>query len=587
MTRTPRSRRLILVGALTILGLTACGSDRTATGTPTSDAPASSVATTVKTPAVIVLGDQAGRDAASASPMAADQSAGADEAIAEGELDSKMAWPVHTVYEFSGPPPELPANAVAWYFPAGGSPSDEQIAELAAALGVDGDIVAIPKDEGGGWRVGPADYTGPTVNVYGDGMLSWWYSSNSGGSSVPCAETLPVDEPAPGETSLDQTMEELVDDEQAAEVPELAAVSGPAPDETATASTDASKPGAAVSEPAIVPDCMEMVAPEGVPTAEQAEQLARELFASLGMDPASYEFEVYADEWNASVTAYLVLDGIRTNVMANVGYGGDAELTWASGFFGTPVRGDEYPLIGVQGGIDRLNEQAASWAEPAVLEGEASDAGDAAVSGPADEGAASSAAEEPVAPSDTQVARPAETVGPTETEEYIEPEPETVVVTFVDVAPSLEQVWAADGTVWLLPGYQFRTADEGWYSVLAVQDQFLQQSDGTEEPQVDPAQDPSGTDSGTGVAGDPGSSASCGATMAVDAFEPGALEADDVQFLLGMCTKDAIGTAESLGFSVRVVREDGTDLAVTEDFVESRVNVAVVDGVVTEIVSVG
>ena len=51
-------------------------------------------------------------------------------------------------------------------------------------------------------------------------------------------------------------------------------------------------------------------------------------------------------------------------------------------------------------------------------------------------------------------------------------------------------------------------------------------------------------------------------------------------------------TLESAGFTLRVIRRDGEDLAVTADFVETRVNVAVEtqdDGteVVTEVISTG
>jgi hypothetical protein len=38
---------------------------------------------------------------------------------------------------------------------------------------------------------------------------------------------------------------------------------------------------------------------------------------------------------------------------------------------------------------------------------------------------------------------------------------------------------------------------------------------------------------------------------------------------------------------VRVVRQDGVDLAVTADFSESRINVAIDNGAVTEVISIG
>jgi hypothetical protein len=68
--------------------------------------------------------------------------------------------------------------------------------------------------------------------------------------------------------------------------------------------------------------------------------------------------------------------------------------------------------------------------------------------------------------------------------------------------------------------------------------------------------------------------------------------AADVPDIVGESVEDATETLEEAGFTLRVVRRDGEDLAGTADFLENRVNVAVEtqdDGteVVTEIVSMG
>ena len=68
--------------------------------------------------------------------------------------------------------------------------------------------------------------------------------------------------------------------------------------------------------------------------------------------------------------------------------------------------------------------------------------------------------------------------------------------------------------------------------------------------------------------------------------------AADVPDVLGDSVEDATATLDEAGLTLRVVRRDGEDLAVTMDFVEDRVNVAVEtqdDGseVVTEVVSMG
>ncbi len=48
----------------------------------------------------------------------------------------------------------------------------------------------------------------------------------------------------------------------------------------------------------------------------------------------------------------------------------------------------------------------------------------------------------------------------------------------------------------------------------------------------------------------------------------------DAQVLVGMTLRQAEAEAEDRGWSVRVARRDGEDLAVTEDYSPTRVNVA-------------
>ena len=62
----------------------------------------------------------------------------------------------------------------------------------------------------------------------------------------------------------------------------------------------------------------------------------------------------------------------------------------------------------------------------------------------------------------------------------------SMVIDLNQVTSSLEQVWAADGTVWLLPGYAFTGADGMMANVLAVEDQYLEQA----EPEVVPLPEP-------------------------------------------------------------------------------------------------
>jgi hypothetical protein len=67
---------------------------------------------------------------------------------------------------------------------------------------------------------------------------------------------------------------------------------------------------------------------------------------------------------------------------------------------------------------------------------------------------------------------------------------------------------------------------------------------------------------------------------AVDLAEAAAL-------LVGLTEAEATDAATAQGLTMRIVRLDGEDLPATMDYSPTRVNVAVADGIVTEVLSVG
>ena len=91
--------------------------------------------------------------------------------------------------------------------------------------------------------------------------------------------------------------------------------------------------------------------------------------------------------------------------------------------------------------------------------------------------------------------------------------------------------------------------------------------------------------------------AACGSDDSSDDAATEDTAADDtaaagVPDVIGDSVEEATATLEAAGFTLRVVQRDGEDLAVTADFLENRVNVAVEtqqygDEVVTEVVSTG
>lgn len=540
MSRTLSSRRMAYIGAVIVIGLTACGA-------PVDESPSGSAA---DGPPVIQIDGAQAAGGASAAPMAA----------AEDAASSKM-MPAYITYVYDGAITDLTAPSASWYFDPAATASTEQVAALAAALGVQGEVRELPADQGGGWMVGPDDYTAPTVNVGVDATQSWWFNPGSASVDVPKCELYP-----PGD---------------------------PAADRSEGGGTDAVPAVDPAVDPAVetVPVCEPTPPPTNVPDSATAEAMARDLYAALGVDPDSYEYEVYADEWGANVTGYLVLDGMRTSMATSVGFGAEGAITWASGFMGSPVRGADYPRIGIEAAVQRLNDQSASWMayDTPVMRGEAVDAGVAVetaapVAGAATPVAESTAAAEPLVD-------PAEGVCIDDTGTECAPAPidiEPITVTLTNARPSLEQLWASDDTVWLLPGYAFDSADGGLYSVLAVEDQYIEVTPAEEVPAPEPVPVDTVVEGtvveGTVVEGtvDPGT------------VDPGTgapevtLNVDEVTTaLVGLSVDEAAKVAETNGWVLRVVRVDGVDQAATADLITNRANVATEGGVVTAIVSFG
>ena len=468
-------------------------------------------------------------------------------------------------YLYSGDIPDLTAPAASWFFAPDVAPSNEQVAALAQALGVAGEVRELAADIGGGWAVGSVDYIEASVTVARDSLQSWWYNPGAGDSAyigVDCA-LYPPGDPAGG------------------------------------------------SADATAPVCAEPTPPVNVPSADEAKAKAIAMFEAMGVAVDSYDFETYADEWSANVTGYLTLDGVRTSASISAGYGAEGMLTWASGFLATPERGADYPRIGVEAAVKRLNDQATSM-YPTVRGTNVSGYAETgvAVAGEAVAGTAIAVAQEsagvavpaptPVepapgdAPTDTAATvdppvdvapAPGEPVCDPAADCVIEPMPiEPMIVTLTNARASLEQVWASDETVWLLPGYAFDSTDGGLYTVIAIEDQYLAYADPAPLPLPEPLPMPPET-----VVVEPGSSggSSSGGGSGVD----GTATVLDIKamaaLLTGLSEAEATDVASANGWTIRVVRIDGEDLAVTADYSDTRVNVAVADGVVTEVLSQG
>src|SRR4051812_48820556 len=310
-----RSRRLALAAAVVALGLAACGD-------PNTTKPVA------ERPPVIHLAGQSGGGFAPA-PAAA---------TAEAATDTKIAFGAPTDFVYDGDLPDLGSSAGSWFFDPNQQPALDRVAALAASLGVQGDVRVVPTEQGGGWAVGPEDYSAAVLTVSADGMHSWYLSSASVSSvGYACGSGVATvsGEVAPG----------------AVPNPEATAP-------TADAAVDTVAPDVPTSEPVALPDCPAPPALVGVPTKDEAVAKAKQLFADWGYDVNAYQFDdVYADQYGASISAYLTLDGMRAPVILSVGFGENASVTFASGYLGEPQRGADYPTVGAAAGLERLNKQ--------------------------------------------------------------------------------------------------------------------------------------------------------------------------------------------------------------------------------------
>jgi len=438
-------------------------------------------------------------------------SADARVASAEGALaaDDMMIAPYFDIEYVLGEGLVAPTNDLGYVYDATGEVTAEQVAQLAVALGVEGEPVLIDEGYGRSWRVGPEDGTAPSLWVSDDAQQWWNYNSAWADQDVAVREACAV--------SVDSEGNETIE------------------------------------------DCPEPEPPVGVPTAEQAEQRARELLTALGVDPATVELETFADEWFASVTANDTTDARLAINSWNFGFGAEGVLQYAGGSLATPQPVGPYPLVDIATAFERLQDQ--SWAglmarglDTPML------------------------AEDSVATSDIAVAEPAPVeslpgdvaVDPMPVDPPVDgsiPEMETVTVTLVDVQADLWWAWDVDGTVWLLPAYRFIGDDGGWYTVPAVTDEYLIQVD----PPVIDEPIPVEPDEGTGTS-EPG--------VEPDGTVP-VPPSDELAPYVGSSLDDFTAQAERNGWTVRVVERDGESLAVTDDYIDTRVNVAVVtvDGV--------
>lgn len=432
--------------------------------------------------------------------------------------DKMMYRPVEWRFVVGGDLPSLDSPAWAWVLAADPRPSGDSLRFLVNYFDVSGEFAE--RTEGVGepweyttWMAGSIDGSEPSINVSSDAMLSWWYSAGFGNvvGAPECALPAPVD-PA--------------------------------------ASSDASgSSSSATEEPAVMPvPCGPVEPPVGVPSKDEAIAKFREMAEAFGYSADDLVIDAWADDWNASVTGWVRLDGVRSPLSMSASYGENGELTWASGVLATPQKFAEYPRVGTKAAIERMtNEYNGMWTGTG---GPMARGGGIAIEPAIAVDATTSPVSEPLAP-----------IEPMPPIDSIPVEPETITVTIEGVEEELVYVWSEDGAVYLVPGYAFLATQDGYesrYLVSAMPDEYVQQAEapGTVDTSI-----PGPDDAHSGV------------------DVPKGAEQD----LVGLTEKSAVEVAESQGWIVRVVSRDGEEFPITMDYSTARVNLTVVDDIVTEV----
>ena len=452
------------------------------------------------------------------SNNSADAALGAPESVSS----DRMMWMGRLNFTVSGDLPSFDSAAPSYVI----SESDitkREFNSLREVFSIKDEFAAQDKNMGGGYIAG--DYnTGdtPVMYVSGDAMRYWGYQApwSNSAPNVGCA----MPSASPDDTTAD-----------------ILACAIPTP-------------------------------PENVPSGEEAELMFKQMLKDLGLKSRDFIIEIYADEWSASATGYLKIDGVRSPLAWSASYGADSQLTFASGVLAKVTPGADYPRIGTAQGIERLNDQQYGWGGSMGRGGVAYDDMSVGSSGvPSDSTQSNATTSETLdaEPVGTEPASPEGTVS----SPYDSQEIPVTEIEIVAVEEELMSLYGVDGSFYLVPGYAFLAAKESGYTprylVSALPDEFIDEED-TDSVDVT-------TTDMTATSG----------PEAIDPSDPVVDEPNITQeaadTLLAMTEGGAIKMTASNGWDVRVGQRDDEMFMLTKDWIATRVTLTVVADTVTKV----
>lgn len=327
-------------------------------------------------------------------------------------------------------------TATAWAFDGASVFGEEAVLRAAEVFGVEGEARLE-----GGWAVGSADGSGPTLSIGPDAAVSVFYNDPALYELGADVSPMPLPEPHSG-----------VDD-------------GGGEDGSASGAVEGDQPTAAPDEPIEVePEPLGVIEP--APGADPAQEpavapggeapegpagLLYETLAALGLDPEGAEYstqEHWAGEQATTVHAHQVVGGTRTGFSWHADVV-DGEVLGFSGPLAPLVELGDYDVVSPTEAVERLGDPrfggSVVWRDemdimPALPEPSGRSWDDPPAAPPA----AGSAIPWPVAD-----------------------------VTIVSAEPALTEQYTADGASLLVPTYELSDADGRTWSVLAVADHEL------------------------------------------------------------------------------------------------------------------
>ena len=317
---------------------------------------------------------------------------------------------------------------------------ESRVAEIASVFGIDGSPSPSEYSDPAypTWSVGPIDGTAPSVAVTWAGTGDWWYNDPAAGPVYECV------------------------------------------------AVDTGDFCTSVEQPPTV---------SAAPSEAEARTLARELFASTGLEVAAEQIDVTVDEFQTTASANLVVDGVVTALSWSVTWSNTGAISWANGHSITARDRGNYGTVSASDAVDRLADGRWYGSPGPAYQGEAimyaadSLRGDTGAGvgpnvkpgigtepTPGDEPTV-----DPVAPMvDPEIPpatpEPIPTADPVPTAEPepilpVEPTlpaPEVVEVTIDEAEATLLLMWDSAGDAWLVPGFAMRMPEGWWNSVVSL-----------------------------------------------------------------------------------------------------------------------